>query len=325
VSSIDFVTVCAFAVAAIIGVMVLTAQNLRGQRVDARIQARVAQTFFARSTSGGAGVMLDGAELFKIKRKDNVFNRWASPKLSRLTTVAGSNGLRIVIGAGILAFLAAMAMVRFMTLPDFATPMLLAALPVVAIMQSYRFLVERFKRRFLEGFPDLLDLIVRAVRAGVPVTHVISSVIDETPEPLRTEFKLMGDSLQLGIDLQEVLAIAVRRIEIADFSFFCVCLLLQRETGGPLGETLENLAAIVRTRREIRQKTKAMTGEARITTKILAAIPVIVLSALYLVNRPYVEVLFQTTAGNKLATFATISIVLGIGVINKMAKLDTSR
>ena len=68
----------------------------------------------------------------------------------------------------------------------------------------------------------------------------------------------MSDSLQVGRDLEEVLAVAMRRIEIADFSFFCVCLLLQRETGGQLGETLENLSSIVRTRREVRQKTKAL-------------------------------------------------------------------
>jgi tight adherence protein B len=325
VSSIDFVTVCAFAVAIIFGVMLLTVQNLRGQRPDARIQARVAQAFVAQSTSATPGVLGDGTEFFKIDRREGPLHRWLGPKLSRLRTVAGSKGLRIVIGAGLIAFLIAIAMVRFMTLPDFIAPLLLPALPVLAVIQAYRFLVERFKRRFLEGFPDLLDLIVRAVRAGVPVTHVIGTAVDETPEPLRTEFKIMGDSLQLGIDLQEVLAVAVRRIEIADFSFFCVCLLLQRETGGPLGETLENLAAIVRTRREIRQKTKAMTGEARITTKILAVIPVVVLLALYLFNRSYVEVLFQTSAGHKLSTFAAISIMFGITVINKMAKLDTSR
>jgi tight adherence protein B len=325
VSTLDFVTACAFVAALILGLMVVTAKNLQAQRPESRIRARVAQTFFVQSSTTGSGVMADGAQLFKVERSENWLSRRVAPKLARLNTVAGAGGLRIVIGAGVAALVIAVAMVRFMTLPDFSKPMLLLALPVLAVMQMYRILVERFKRRFLDGFPDLLDLIVRAVRAGVPVTHVMGSAADECPEPLRTEFKLMGDSLQLGIDLEEVLAVAVRRIEIADFSFFCVCLLLQRETGGPLGETLENLAAIVRTRREIRQKTKAMTGEARITTKILAAIPIVVLAALYAINRAYTDILFDTAAGHKLATFASISIVLGILLINKMANLDTSR
>jgi tight adherence protein B len=135
----------------------------------------------------------------------------------------------------------------------------------------------------------------------------------------------MGDALQLGIDLENVLAVAMRRIEVADFSFFCVCLLLQREAGGQLGETLENLSGIVRTRSEIRLKTKALTGEARITTKILAAIPLVIMLALYGLNRAYVMVLFDRPAGQKLLTFASISVVVGIAVINKMSKLNTSR
>lgn len=104
-----------------------------------------------------------------------------------------------------------------------------------------------------------------------------------------------------------------------------MCLLLQRETGGQLGETLENLANIVRTRREIRVKTKALTGEARITTKILAAVPACIIGSLYFLNRDYMKVLTNTDSGSKLLTFAVISIVMGLMVINKISKLDTSR
>jgi Flp pilus assembly protein TadB len=136
---------------------------------------------------------------------------------------------------------------------------------------------------------------------------------------------MMADSLAMGLDLEDVLAVAMRRIEIADFSFFCVCLLLQRETGGQLGETLENLATIVRTRREIRQKTKALTGEARITTKIISSIPPITMLLLYLVNRSYVMVLFDNPSGQKLLSFGVISVVIGVLVISKISKLDTAR
>ncbi|WP_244306299.1 type II secretion system F family protein [Paraburkholderia lacunae] len=263
--------------------------------------------------------------LFKVSRPGNAVSRWFGPGIARLRTVAGASGLRIVIGAAIAGGLLALAMTRFMPLPGFVKLLLLPALPLFGAAQAYRFLVARFRRRFLDGFPDLIDMIVRAVRAGVPVTHVIGAAADECPEPLRHEFRLMGDALRLGIDLEEVLAVAMRRIEVTDFSFFCVCLLLQRETGGQLGETLENLAAIVRTRGEIRMKTKALTAEARITTRILAAIPVVIMLALYGLNRPYVMVLFDRPAGHKLLTFASISVVIGIAVINKMSKLNTSR
>lgn len=145
------------------------------------------------------------------------------------------------------------------------------------------------------------------------------------PEPLKSEFRLMGDALKVGLDLEEVLDTAVARIGIADFSFFCVCLLLQRETGGQLGETLENLAGIVRKRREIRQKTRALTGEACITTKILASIPFFIMGSMYVLNRAYLMVLFNTQAGHKVLMFAAFALVIGLNVVHKMSKLDTSR
>jgi tight adherence protein B len=324
-TSIDLVAVCSFACVLLLGLMALTVQDMRNKQPDARIKARMLRSF---SIEGGqplpTAVSFD-ATLFKVSRHGNALSRWVAPRIARLRTVAGANGLRSVICAAVAGALLALAMTSFMPLPSFVTPLLLFGLPLLAPVQVYRFLVARFQRRFLDGFPDLIDMIVRAVRAGVPVTHVIGAAADECPEPLRHEFRLMGDALQLGIDLEEVLSVAMRRIEVADFSFFCVCLLLQRETGGQLGETLENLAGIVRTRREIRLKTKALTGEARITTKILAAIPIIIMLSLYGLNRAYVMVLFDKPAGQKLLTFASISVVLGIVVINKMSKLDTSR
>ena len=135
----------------------------------------------------------------------------------------------------------------------------------------------------------------------------------------------MGDALQVGMDLEEVLNAAMKRVQIADFSFFCVCLLLQRETGGQLGETLENLAGIVRSRREIRQKTRALTAESRITVKILAAVPVFIGGFLYVSNRAYIEVLFYTQTGNYVLMASVISIIVGIVIINKIGNLDTSR
>jgi tight adherence protein B len=321
---IDVFTVCTFICVILCGAMALVVQDMRKQQPHARIHTRMHETFVIGAVQSRGATNID-PELFTVEKNGNGFNRWLQPKLSRLRTVSGPNGIRIVIAATIVAELVALAMTNFMPLPSFSKPLLIMGLPVFVGIRTYNFLVQRFRKRFLEGFPELVDMIVRAVRAGVPVTQVISSAADECPEPLKTEFKLMGDSLQVGRDLEEVLAVAMRRIEVADFSFFCVCLLLQRETGGQLGETLENLAAIVRTRREISQKTKALTSEARITTKILAAVPVCILGGMYLTNRDYITILFTQEAGHKLLTFAAISVVVGVALISKLAKLDTTR
>lgn len=324
-TSINLVTLASFACALLLGLMALTIQDMRNKRPDARIRSRMLRSSSPQESGPATASGSFDAALFKVSRRGNAISRWFGPRLARLRTVAGANGLRIVIGAGIAGELLALAMTHFMPLPSIVKLLLLPALPLIGAAQAYRMLVARFRRRFLGHFPDLIDMIVRAVRAGVPVTHVIGAGANECPEPLRHEFRLMGDALQLGIDLDEVLTVAMRRIEITDFSFFCVCLLLQRETGGQLGETLENLATIVRTRGEIRMKTKALTAEARITTRILAVIPVIILLALYGLNRSYIMVLFDRPSGQKLLTFASISVVMGIAVINKLSKLDTSR
>lgn len=321
---IDLLTACSFIIVLLLGVMWLVVQDMRKKQPHARIAARM-ETSFAAPKVRSNDVKTYNADLFTLNKQENVFSLWYGPKVARLRAVAGASGIRIVVAAAIVGEVIALLMTHFMPLPGFATPLLVFGAPAFAVMRAYSFLVQRFRRRFLDSFPDVIDLIVRAVRAGVPVTQVIGTVAGECPDPISHEFKLMSDSLQVGLDLEEVLAVAVRRIEIADFSFFCVCLLLQRETGGQLGETLEGLANIVRTRREIRQKTKALTGEARITTKIMACIPAVIMLAMYALNCNYLLILFTTTAGQKLLTFGAISLVFGLMVIGKMSKLDTSR
>lgn len=324
-TSLNLITICTFACAFVLGVMLITVQDLRGDRPEAKIKARMAESFAGQPNANSKLARISVESLFTVRKRENAFSRWCGPRIARINTVSEVNGMRLVIGSGITGLLVALVMARTMPLPDFSKPFLLLGLPAFAVVQMYRLLVARFRRRFLDGFPDVIDLVVRAVRAGVPVTHVMGSAADECEEPLRTEFRLMGDALKLGVDLEEVLGAAAHRIEVTDFSFFCVCLLLQRDTGGQLGETLENLANIVRTRREVRMKTRALTGEARITTKILSALPIIIMLCLYGVNRAYVMVLFNEPAGRKLLTFAAISVVVGIGIINRIAKLNTSR
>jgi tight adherence protein B len=322
-NQVNAITAACFVCLLLLGIMVMILLDMRSKHPTARIKTRLKETFgsaaFARTIpSADPGV-------FIATKSQNPLSRWIEPTLTRLNTVAYPYGLRIVIGAAGGGGVIAAVLPLVVSLSGFMRLVLLVVAPIFFASRAYRFLVGRYRRRFLEALPELIDLIVRAVRAGVPVSHVIRAAASECPEPLAHEFKLMGDSLQVGLDLGEVLEVAMRRIEIADFSFFCVCLLLQRETGGQLGETLENLASIVRSRREIRQKTHAMTGEARITTKILAAIPIVIMLGMWGVNPAYVMVLFKNPSGQHLLVFGVISTIIGILIINKMAALDTSR
>ncbi|RQU36280.1 pilus assembly protein [Burkholderia cenocepacia] len=297
------------------------ARHTPEQRIRARLQ-RLAPSLAGRDAGEAAG---SGVALFNLPRRQTRVRAWVQRYVTRVRAVGGERGLRIVVASTIAGAIAGIVAVKLVALPSVVHPVIYVGLPLIAMRASYRMLVERFRLRFLEAFPDAIDLIVRAVRAGIPVTQAISTVGDSAAEPVRSTFRTMGDSLRVGADLKDVLTHAADRLMIADFSFFTVYLLLQRETGGSLGETLDELSSIIRTRRDIRLKTRALTAEGRITTKIISAVPFVMIGALFLVNRAYVMLLFDTHAGRVMLTIAAGLLTIGLLAIHKISKLDTAR
>lgn len=236
--------------------------------------------------------------------------------------MGGSAGLRGIA----LAALAAAAMVGIGAHMAGAAPWVSALLAVLAGaaggVVGFKIMVRRYRQAFLTGLPDALDLMIRAVRAGVPVVHAIMTAGKELPYPVGREFRLMGDALRLGMDQQDVMDAASARIGIPDFRFFVVCLQLQRETGGPLADTLENLSAIIRARREVRLKTRALTAQGRAASKIIALVPFFIMGTLKLVGADYLDVLFDTARGQRLFGLALTMIVVGLVTIARMSKLE---
>ncbi|MPV57179.1 pilus assembly protein [Burkholderia sp. HI2761] len=321
----DLLALGAFAVILAVGLALSAlldrARQTPEQRIRARLQ-RIAPSLAGRDAGAAAGA---GVALFNLPRRQTRVRAWVQRYVTRVRAVGGERGLRIVVASTILGAIAAIVAVKLVALPQVTHPAIYVGLPLIAMRASYRALVERFRLRFLEAFPDAIDLIVRAVRAGIPVTQAISTVGDSAAEPVRSTFRTMGDSLRVGADLKDVLTQAADRLMIADFSFFTVYLLLQRETGGSLGETLDELSSIIRTRRDIRLKTRALTAEGRITTKIISAVPFVMIGALFLVNRTYVMLLFDTHAGRVMLTIAAVLLTIGLVTIHKISKLDTAR
>ncbi|AOI59712.1 type II secretion system F family protein [Burkholderia diffusa] len=297
------------------------ARHTPEQRIRARMR-NLAPSLAGREAGAAAA---PGVALFNLPRRQSRLRAWLQRFVTRVRAVGGERGMRVVVASTIAGAIAAIVVVQLVALPRALHPLIYVGLPLVAMRASYRALVERFRLRFLEAFPDAIDLIVRAVRAGIPVTQAISTVGDSAAEPVRSTFRTMGDSLRVGADLKDVLTLAADRLMIADFSFFTVYLLLQRETGGSLGETLDELSSIIRTRRDIRLKTRALTAEGRITTKIISAVPFVMIGALFLVNRAYVMLLFDTHAGRVMLTIAAVLLTIGLLTIRKISKLDTAR
>ncbi|WP_017235392.1 type II secretion system F family protein [Pandoraea sp. B-6] len=321
----DIVAVAAFVAIVLAGSIVSSLRDMARHRPQRRIRDRMTQLHRMRVATQQPASADSIGELFERPNDYGVFQRWFQRRVQRVKAVSGTAGIRLICMSGFGSAVLAFIVIRLAPLPGWSHPLIYAGAPMVAIRVTYRFLIGRFRARFLLVFPDTLDLIIRAVRAGIPVVQAISTAGQEAEEPVRSTFRTMGDSLRLGVDLKEVLDKAVASLQIADFSFFAVCLLLQRETGGNLGETLENLSAIIRTRRDIRLKTRALTAEGRIASKIIAAVPFVVTGFLYIVNRPYVNLLFHTRAGHKMLTLAAVLMLVGLALIQKISKLDTSR
>ncbi|WP_100185350.1 type II secretion system F family protein [Burkholderia sp. ABCPW 111] len=317
--------VCAFFVIAAIGLALMSLrdrvrnspQRLISERLHRIVPADAGGAALARAESGTA--------LLNLEQRRGRLRSWLQQYVQRVRTVAGSGGLRIVGASAVAGVIAAASVIAFFDPPGAMRPFIYLGLPLLAVRLSYRALISRFRTRFLEAFPDTIDLIVRSARAGIPVTQAISTAGEAAAEPVRSTFRVMGDRLRLGVELKDVLSQAAGRLLIADFSLFAVYLLLQRETGGSLGETLDELSAIIRTRRDIRLKSRALTAEGRITTNIISAMPFVIIGVLYIVNRAYVELLFETDAGHTMLTTAAVMLAIGLVLIRKLSKLDTSR
>lgn len=177
-------------------------------------------------------------------------------------------------------------------------------------------------RRFVALFPQAVDLMVRGLKSGLPITQTIISVASEIPEPVSTEFQRIADSASLGVSLIDALWDAAGRMDIAEFRFFVVAVAIQRETGGNLGETLENLSDILRKRLQMQLKVKAMSSEARASAMIIGILPFAMFALLMLINPDYMMKLVIDSRGQLIAGAGLFLMSLGAFVMSRMVKFE---
>jgi tight adherence protein B len=140
---------------------------------------------------------------------------------------------------------------------------------------------------FVRRFPDALELLVRGLRSGLPISETLGVVAAELPGPVAEEFKLVNDRIRLGRTMEESLQDTADRLNLAEFSFFCITLAIQRETGGNLAETLAGLADVLRKRAQMKLKIKAMSSESKASAYIIGSLPFIVFALIYSINPKY--------------------------------------
>lgn len=177
-------------------------------------------------------------------------------------------------------------------------------------------------RAFLNLFPDAIDLMVRALRSGLPISEAIVGASQEIGDPVGAEFSTVESGMKMGRDLDSLLWEIAKRIDAPELRFFIIALGVQRETGGNLAETLANLSDLLRRRRSMAQKVRAMSSEARASTMILGSLPFVVTGLLLMTSPTYIKTLFTDPRGIMLVGVAVGMLATGIGIMIKMAKFE---
>lgn len=177
-------------------------------------------------------------------------------------------------------------------------------------------------KRFTKQFPEAMDLIVRGLKSGLPVNECIANVGQELLAPTGTEFQKITDNMRFGKQLEEALWEAADRLDTPDFKFFVISLVVQRETGGNLGETLGNLATILRQRQAMKLKIKALSSEAKASAWIMGMLPFIMLGLIMIMNYDYGIVLFTHPKAILASIGGLIWMTIGIVIMGKMISFE---
>lgn len=323
-TSADVFALAVFMVAALAGVLLVLWQTHRARRPQARIRARLSN--LQHQPDGTPAQEEPGpGRLRRRSREDegtNALPRWLAVPAERIRTLGGRRAVTVLglaAGAGTTAAVLASVLLEMTWWIETA---LFALLPLACLAWTYGALVRRFRTQFLAQLPQAIDMIMRASMAGVPPTQAIRSVGADMAAPLGPEFRDIGDSLFLGEELDVVMRDAMDRIDIPEFSFFGVFLMVQRSTGGSMGETLQNLSTVIRSRGELDLKVRAMTAEGRASSLVMAILPFAVFGIMFVVNPDYGRVLFNTDMGRTLLFICLGMITIGMLLIRRMARLE---
>lgn len=177
-------------------------------------------------------------------------------------------------------------------------------------------------KKFTKLFPDAIDLMVRGLKSGLPITESISAAAREIEDPVGSEFRKIIDAIRLGQTLDEALWVTTTRIATAEFKFFVISLSIQQETGGNLSETLQNLSEILRKREQMKLKIRAMSSEARASALIIGSLPFVMATVLTLVNYEYISTLWLDPRGLTMLAAGLGLIGTGCFVIAKMVRFE---
>jgi tight adherence protein B len=184
------------------------------------------------------------------------------------------------------------------------------------------FRIKRRQKKFLQEFPNAMDVIVRGVKAGLPLNDCLRVIAAESAEPVKSEFKEVVDGIAMGMPTWEAVERVYERMPLAEMNFFAITISIQQRAGGNLAETLSNLSKVLRDRKKMRGKIQAMSQEAKASAAIIGALPIAVMALVYLTSPDYIALLFTEPLGHVMLAGSALWMLTGVLVMRKMINFD---
>jgi tight adherence protein B len=284
----------------VLGVLLLANQAMSAPSPRRAFKRRM-ELIKERHGEGGALAANAQAQIRKLMAaRASRVDGWAStliPKPEMMRRRLDQTGKQISLGkyamasGGIALFVAALLMIKSMPilLALFVGLFLGVAIPHFVV----GFLIKRRVNQFNSNFPDAIELMVRGLRSGLPITETLGIVAGEISGPVGVEFRAVADKMKIGRTMEAALQETSDRLGTAEFQFFVITLAIQRETGGNLAETLSNLADVLRKRAQMKLKIRAMSSESKASAYIVGSLPFIVFTLVYMVNPGYMHGFFE--------------------------------
>ena len=184
------------------------------------------------------------------------------------------------------------------------------------------FLIKRRQNKFLEEFPNALDLITRSLRSGLPLNDAVRLVAAEARDPVKSEFRRVVEAQQVGLSMSDACARMTNHMPLQEVNFFSIVITIQAQAGGNLSEALGNLSKVLRDRKKMKAKVKALSMEAKASAVIIGALPFIVMLLVYLTSPQYMMILFTDPRGHLILLAAGIWMSVGIFIMRNMVNFE---
>jgi len=184
------------------------------------------------------------------------------------------------------------------------------------------FFIKRRTTQFITKFPDAIDLLVRGLRSGLPVTETLAVVAQEISGPVGIEFKGIIERIKIGRSMEDAMQVSADRLNVPEFNFFTITLAIQRETGGNLAETLSNLSDVLRKRSQMKLKIKAMSSESKASAYIVGSLPFLVFAMIWWINPNYLGAFFVDERLMVIGLGGLVWMGLGVFIMAKMVSFE---